>query len=159
MGRDDDIDNLTRRIAEWIGLSMKIKRGTDTVKVMHETGLTIPQLGSMHILFFEGPQSITDLTEKLGLSTSATSHLVQRLFEQGIVLREEDPADRRQKRISLSPSGKKLVERLMKARHREMRASVETLSPETREMLLRVLDRVVMELGGPLGAPKDDLKE
>src|SRR5207248_2564535 len=86
------------------------------------------------------------LTEALGLSLSATSHLVQRLVEQELVTRVEDEADRRQKVIALTPAGKKMVEKMMQNRLDEMRASVRHLSDTVRSELVPVLKHVVEEL-------------
>jgi DNA-binding MarR family transcriptional regulator len=98
------------------------------------------------MLMYGGSCSVSCLTAKLGMSVSAVSHLAQRLVEMGYVTRVEDPDDRRQKTLSLAAPGKKLVERLMKARFLEMRASVEHLSTALQRDLKPVLERVVTEM-------------
>lgn len=142
-----DLDEMTRLLMAWIGLSMRITRGSESVRAMADAGLTMPQVSALHILMFEGPQSVGDLGTDLGHSMSATSSLVQRLVEQGLVTRTEDSADRRQKRVELTAAGRKFVERLMKARQKELRAGLEHIGPETRVDLQRVMRRIVEELG------------
>ena len=53
-------------------------------------------------------------------------------------LRAEHASDRRQKVVSLSDAGRRLVEELMKARLKEFRASVEHVKPALRHELSRL---------------------
>ncbi len=158
-----DLDELTRLLMAWIGLSMRITRGAESVKTMADAGLTMPQISALHILMYEGPQSVTDLGACLRHSMSATSSLVQRLVELGLVSRTEGASDRRKKVLELSAGGKKLVERLMRARQRELRAGLEHIGPETRAELQRVMRRIVEELsvraGQGHGATQDYPRE
>src|SRR5688572_5453335 len=105
-------------------MAMRIGGNNHSVKAFAAAGLTIPQISAMYVLTFEGPTSVTTLTERLDLSLSATSHLVQRLVEAGLVRREEHSEDRRQKVLTLTPAGRRFVEQMMKARLTEFRASV-----------------------------------
>jgi DNA-binding MarR family transcriptional regulator len=153
----DDVDELARLIMSWIHLSMQrnsmqpnsatCSDSGESARVEMDAGLTMPQHQTLHMLMYEGSCSVSTLTKKLGMSVSAVSHLAQRLVEMGFVAREEDPHDRRQKTLSLAPAGKKLVERLMKARFKEMRGSVEHLSAPLKRELKNVLERIVTEMG------------
>lgn len=146
-----DLDELTRLLMAWMHTSMRITRGSEAMRSMADAGLTVAQIASLHVLMFEGPKSVSDLGAVLGLSMSATSSLVQRLVEQGLVSRTEDAADRRQKVVDLAAAGRKLVERLLRARQRELRAGLEHIGPETRVDLQRVLRRIVEELSERAG--------
>ena len=145
---DLELDELARLIAAWVSSSMRMTRRNDGIKAMADLGLTFPQLGALHILLFEGAMAVTTLTEKLALSLSATSHLVQRLVEAELVTRVEHDSDRRQKVLSLSPKGHELMDTMMKARLKEFRSSVEHLKPQLRRELKDVLQKIVDDLGG-----------
>ncbi|MEX2502037.1 MAG: MarR family transcriptional regulator [Trueperaceae bacterium] len=80
--------------------------------VLREQQISMPQMGTLHVLRAEGPQSIGSVAESIGLSLAATSHLIERLVQREFVTRTEDPRDRRQKRVELSPAGASLVEGL-----------------------------------------------
>lgn len=144
------VDELVRIMMLWISVSMRLSRGNESVRAMADVGLTLPQIGALHVLQFAGPRSVSELTEELGLSLSATSHLVQRLVEMGLVLRQEDARDRRQKVLTLSAAGKKMGERLIKSRQQELRISVEHLTQPTRDRLFDILHTVVDELSAAL---------
>lgn len=142
---------IARLLHTWIGLSMKLAKGGAAMKEAAVAGMTVQQITAIHVLMFEGPCSITQLTERLGLSASATSHLVQRLVEQGVARRFEDETDRRSKLVSVTPEGKKFVERMMKARLEELKVSVSHLSSALRHELKPLLERVVDELSWKTG--------
>ena len=117
-----------------------------TLEIMSEAGLTLPQMVALHILRFAGPMPITGLVEGLRLSTSATSHLVDRMHEKGLVSRDEDPTDRRQKRVALTDAGGALLDRLNDARATEWQRGLEGLDARLAEQLIGVFERVITEL-------------
>jgi len=59
------------------------------------TGLTMPQVSTLSVLFDRGPLSLKDLSHELGLSHSTVSGIVDRLERHGLARRTVDPADRR----------------------------------------------------------------
>lgn len=143
---DPELDELARLIASWVTFSMRMTRRNDGLKAMADLGLTFPQIGALHILMFEGAMAVSTLTDKLALSVSATSHLVQRLVEAELVKRVEHEHDRRQKVVSLSDKGRELMGEMMKARLKEFRSSVEHVKPELRHELKDLLQRIVDDL-------------
>ena len=119
----------------------------DTLAVMHESGLTLPQIVVLHILQHHGGQSVGFLGGALRLSPSATSHLVDRLYEQKLVQRTEDPADRRQKIIAITAKGQKLTDRLADMRASELSIAIaDYLDPGLQAELLRILETVMNAL-------------
>jgi DNA-binding MarR family transcriptional regulator len=122
----------------------------DTLAVMHESGLTLPQIVVLHILRHHGSQSVGFLGGALRLSPSATSHLVDRLYEMKLVQRTEDPSDRRQKIVAITPKGQKLTDRLADMRAKELATAIaEHIDPELQKELLRILETVMSALRTP----------
>ena len=76
-----------------------------------------------------GHTTITDLVERLALTQSTVTELVQRAEEAKLVTRAPSPVDGRVVHLSLSPTGRERLERAFRE-----------LGPE-REMLLRMLRR------------------
>jgi DNA-binding MarR family transcriptional regulator len=119
---------------------------SSALAVMHEAGLTLPQVVAMSIVHHTGASQVTAIAELTGLSMSAASTLVQRLVEMELVTRTEDPDDRRQKRIELTRAGATLIERLSTLRAAEIGRGVAALPAPLRTDLLDVLGRVVDHL-------------
>lgn len=143
------VDDLSAQIMTWIGLSMRLSKSrpmTESLGMLNDLGLTMPQLVALHIMAFEGSLTMTRLVERVGLSTSAVSHLLHRLVQQGLCERQDDPGDRRQKLIRLTPAGREVVGKLMRSRMADTNSSIEPLSVETRRRLSEVLAMIVDEL-------------
>ncbi len=59
---------------------------------------------------------VTDLAEMLGVDTPTVTRKVQQLERDGMVVRQTDPGDRRASLIRLTPTGRRTVERVRRAR-------------------------------------------
>ena len=75
-----------------------------------ELDLTVPQVKVVWLLGQSAFTTMGTLAQKLGITVSACSHLVDKLVRAGFVLRSEDPDDRRVVRCSLSDSGRGLID-------------------------------------------------
>jgi DNA-binding MarR family transcriptional regulator len=118
----------------------------DSLAVMGEAGLTMAQLVTLHLLAHAGGRSVGEIGSRLRLSAPATSHLVERLVQAGLVARAEDPDDRRQRRLAITSDGRRLVDRINAERTREVSAVLARLSPVLRRQFADVLTRVIDEL-------------
>jgi DNA-binding MarR family transcriptional regulator len=127
---------------------------TSALSHVHEAGLTLPQMITLTTLRHDGPAAITSISERLGLSMSAASTMVQRLVEQEFVTRTEDPDDRRHKRVELTKEGAAVFDRLLQQRSIELSRGVSTLPPDLRDELLDVCTRVVDHLRLRLKGPR-----
>ena len=72
---------------------------------MHAVDLSFSQITALFRLLHHGPQNITALARGVHLSHAAASRLVDKLVREGLVFRSQDPDNRRQKLIRLSPKG------------------------------------------------------
>lgn len=88
-------------------LGYKLGRGFSTAVVLFHSavaeklGLNVTDWKCASILFQEGPCNPSRLAELTGMSSAATTQVVDRLERAGIVRRERDPNDRR--RVVLHP--------------------------------------------------------
>lgn len=69
-------------------------------------GVTIPQRIVLGALIRTGSLSLKELSQKIGLSHSTVSGIVDRLERKGFVERFQDPQDRRFTKITVSPEVK-----------------------------------------------------
>jgi DNA-binding MarR family transcriptional regulator len=130
-----------------IGLANRETAGGSTM-FMYESGLTFPQIIVMYALTWLGPLPISTLAGKLRLSLAATSQLVDRLTDAGFVAREEDPDDRRVRRVRLRRKGEAFMERLNEIRRRELSEAFGRLPAKLRDRLTEVLREAVESLSG-----------
>lgn len=69
---------------------------------MHRTGLTGAQIHALLYIFHADDCQVSDIATLSGSSPAAASQLVERLVQQGLVERIEDPHNRRIKRLRLT---------------------------------------------------------
>jgi DNA-binding MarR family transcriptional regulator len=112
-------------------------------------GLSMPQLGILMQLHYRGTCGISDLREKFDITSAAASQLVDKLVQSGLIQREEDPHDRRVKRVNLTDKGTELIQQHTEKRYRWVEGVAQNLSPEEREQVhqaLHILTRAAQEM-------------
>jgi DNA-binding MarR family transcriptional regulator len=88
-----------------------------TFNAIADLDLSFTQIKALCALDADGEdRSVKALAESLGVSLPAMSRAVDGLFERGLVGREEDPSDRRMKRVRLTDSGRAVPRALNEAR-------------------------------------------
>jgi DNA-binding MarR family transcriptional regulator len=118
----------------------------EILAIMIEAGLSMPQMVTLCMLQRNGSHDISTIAAKLNLSLAATSHLVDRMVRQALVVRSEDADDRRHKRVVITASGVDLLDRVVQARTREIAQSLAGLPLDLREQLEIVLAQVLDHL-------------
>lgn len=108
-----------------------------------DRGLSLPQLGALFQARHAGYKGITDLGEKLGVTGSAASQLLQRLVDQELVRRSEDPSDRRVKQVILTDKGRQILDDSIRARQGWMSDLAGTLSEAEKETVIAALNILI----------------
>ena len=127
--------------------------GSGLVGVINEADLTLPQLLILEFLR-QGQQTVTGLSEMLRLTPGAVSRLVDRLVRKGLVSRKEGDGDRRQKRLTLTPAGRRLSERFERARTGSFIDALSDIEPALAAEFKNVMARVVASLRSRAAADK-----
>ena len=86
------------------------------------------QFGALFHLHRMGSSGVTDLGDHLGVTSAAASQMLDRLVQQGLILRSEDPNDRRVKQIVLTDKGHQVLQESIRARQGWLDDLAETLS-------------------------------
>ena len=92
-------------------------------------------------------RSVKALAESMGVSLPAMSRAVDGLYERGFVDREEDPVDRRMKRVRLTESGRTITSSLNEARLAAMQEFLGSLSDEEAQALTQALGLILESRG------------
>jgi DNA-binding MarR family transcriptional regulator len=118
-----------------------IMRGTmrSFFQYVKGTGLSMPQIGALLHLTKGGTVGISNLSDDLGVSNAATSQMLDRLVAQGLILRSEDPDDRRVKKIVLTDKGRKTVTESLNMRQAWLEELAGSLSPAEKEQIITAI--------------------
>jgi DNA-binding MarR family transcriptional regulator len=111
-----------------------------------ELDLSFTQIKALCLLESEDQgegRSVKALAESLGVSLPAMSRAIDGLFERGHVLREEDPVDRRMKRVRLAESGHTVPRALNEARLSALHELMDSLDDEQADALSRALELIL----------------
>jgi MarR family transcriptional regulator, organic hydroperoxide resistance regulator len=79
--------------------------------ILDAVGLTYTQYIAMVALSEEDEQTVSVLGDKLFLESNTLTPILKKLETMGFIRRHRDPADERQVRVSLTPAGRRLIEK------------------------------------------------
>jgi DNA-binding MarR family transcriptional regulator len=100
-----------------------------------ELRLGFTQLAALYASAGTATLTIADLAEQIGRSPSATSRIVTALEARGLLAREEEVADRRQRTVRVTPAGNALLATIDRARADQFLAVVRPLPPAERALV------------------------
>jgi DNA-binding MarR family transcriptional regulator len=134
---------LARDMFALVGYLMRMSN-VGTFNTIAELDLSFTQLKVLCRLEMEGQErSVKALAQSMGVSLPAMSRAVDGLFERGFVVRDEDPVDRRMKRVRLTRAGHRVPRALNDARLTALQDLIGSLDDEEASALQRALTLIV----------------
>ncbi len=103
-----------------------------------DNNLSMPQMGALFQIQHR-KSKVSDLGENLKVSTPAASQMLEKLVQQGLISRSEDPDDRRTKRITLTEKGEKILKGGIQARQEWSKKLAETMTQDEKEYVLKAV--------------------
>jgi DNA-binding MarR family transcriptional regulator len=116
--------------------------GGAVIRALDSSGVTFIDMKVLVTLAAEHrePPTVKMIAESLKLSDASASRAVDGLVKRKLVVRAEDPDDRRVRRLSLTAAGRRLSHRILTARLEGLGRFAATLSGEERSKLSEALD-------------------
>jgi DNA-binding MarR family transcriptional regulator len=125
-----------RRVVEVIPLVMRI-----LALEMRSTGyVPAPVHCRLMVILAERPHNLSELAEKQAVSLPTTSNSISTLVERGWVTRTRAHHDRRVVMVELTPSGRAVLEDMMRSVEARVAQLTAALSPEECDQLSAGLD-------------------
>jgi DNA-binding MarR family transcriptional regulator len=112
----------------------------DSARFVKSSGFSIPQFFLLMQVHRHEHCGISDLSDYLEITNAATSQLVDKLVQAGLLERVENPIDRRAKKVSLSPAGEAFVEKAIAERSRWVDELAAVLNTEERRKVAETLE-------------------
>ena len=153
--------------------AMTKQRGATTDEVLAAFAEFRPRLDSLHmpdflglditmtqakiVLLVVGSKELhmSELVRRLGTSLSTVSGHVERLVEQGLIARRDDPADRRQVVVTPTAAALDLADRFDQINSRQLRLLMDTLTAEERGDIARAFGHLGRAIERHLAAAPD----
>ena len=115
--------------------------GGSAIRVIDESGLSFQQVKVLMTLAgAEDSPSVKQVADGIGLSLPTVSRAVEGLVKRELVIRTEDPDDRRQRMLALADSGRAVADRIMAARIEGLGQFAGSLADDERQALERALE-------------------
>ena len=102
------------------------------------------------------PARQTDLARALDIESTSLVRLLDVLEQGGLVARVSDPADRRSKRISITPAGTKLYRQVYAVAEAVGAEVLDAVSESERTLCLSIFERIEQALGSRAGDSASD---
>jgi DNA-binding MarR family transcriptional regulator len=109
-------------------------------------GFSMSQLRAL-VHISQGTRGVRDIGDDLEVSSAAASQMLERLVQQGLITREEDPHDRRVKQIVLTEKGRQVVVDGLRAGRAWVDTLAASLSPDEIDLVASAL-AIMASLGG-----------
>lgn len=126
-----DATQFSQSLREWMDSFMH-RSMRDWSHYIKANGFSMPQFFLLMHLRHREHCGISDLSEHMEISNAAASQLVDKLVQAKLLVRVEDPDDRRAKQVSLSPAGEDLIEKGIAERSHWVDALADNLDEEER---------------------------
>lgn len=129
-------------------LRLAVMRLARVLRQQTQDPITPSQVSALHSIEHYGPISLGELAKVEKVQGPTLTRIVAHLEESGLVVREVDAGDRRIARLSLTPAGKRLIERSRGRRTAYLVSRMRQFTPEERQTIERaaaLLERMVEE--------------
>ncbi len=112
-------------------------------------GITAQQWGVLSTLVRMGPQHQAGLATTLRMEPPTLCRMLDVMERDGWLAREDDPEDRRRKRIRLEPKAEEVWETMVQSARAVRKRATRGFSPEEVEQLRTLLSRIRANLKHP----------
>lgn len=129
-------------LEQWMEVSMH-RSMRDFIRFAKARELSMTQLGALLNIYHAGTCGVSDIGDVLGVTSAASSQMLERLVRQGLVTRSEDPNDRRVKNVVLTEEGKYLIQESFHARLAWLDDLAQTLSQDQKDRVYAAFQTLV----------------
>jgi DNA-binding MarR family transcriptional regulator len=148
----------SQSVQEVVELQRQVGRiiGQHAPGVWIDSGLTLTQLRSLFLISNKGSTNFRKLAEALEVTPSNVTGIVDRLVEQGLVSRTQNPEDRREMTLQATDKGQALVSNLREAGIKRMTQILSLLSLEELSALTQGLSAFIKAADSQRGSIKHE---
>jgi DNA-binding MarR family transcriptional regulator len=102
--------------------------------------LTMAQAKLLYVVMAAGELSLSEIAGQLRVTASTASGAVDHLVGLGLLSRADDPADRRQLRVSATALGRQTIEQLHELSERQLRALFDVISDADLDVVAKAIE-------------------
>lgn len=149
MSVQNDADTLVDALT-YLARSMTRPRSWEEITKRAGVALDRPSAAILHTLMQcsneKIPCNLQDLAQHLGIEAPSVSRKVQELERAGLVIRKQDPTDRRVVVLHTSAKGHKMLERIQKAKRESLTELLNDWPAKDRRQLTKLFHRLATDM-------------
>ncbi len=139
-----ETDSFVATLWEWTEIYMH-RSMSSFVAYAKTNGFSMSQIGALFRMRDKNMRGVTEIGDELGVTSAAASQMLDRLVNEGLVTRTEDPDDRRVKRLVLTEKGHELLHHGILARQEWMQDLANTLTTAEREQVIAAMRLLIVK--------------
>ncbi|WP_434121334.1 MarR family winged helix-turn-helix transcriptional regulator [Salinicoccus roseus] len=115
---------------------------TEAFKDMRTHGLNPTAFAVLELLYSKGPQQVQHIGEKVLISSSSITYVVNNLEREGYVKKEQYEADRRVSYVSLTGTGQSLMDKIFPEHAERLEQAADGLDSKEKAQLIELLKKL-----------------
>jgi len=139
---------LTAALHDWMDLFMR-RSMRDLVLFARGSGLSMAQIGTLFHIHSKVVSTVSNIGDDLGTTPAAASQMLDRLVQQGLILRSEHPHDRRTRQIRITEKGRQVLLDSIHARLKWLDDLVGRLTPDEQRQVTAAIDVLLARANEP----------
>lgn len=108
-------------------------------EILNDFSMTIPQFTALQILINNGDMTIGELSQKMFLTNSTITDLIDRMEKSELVVRKKDEKDKRVVRIEVLPKGNEILKKVLEKRQEFLDTKLSDIESENQKALNNAL--------------------
>ena len=116
------------------------------LRYARERGLSMSQIATLFQLSQHDCLAVSEIGDGLGVSNAAASQLLDRLVQQELITRTENPQDRREKQLILTEKGHNILLESARTREAWLESLAAMLTPEEQEKVAEALEILIEKM-------------
>ncbi|WP_416565268.1 MarR family transcriptional regulator [Nocardia testacea] len=148
---DDTVRELLLLMPRLVGRAKRMRPPPE----LQSFDLAPRHLSLLSLLLLDGPQTVSQLADRLGVAPTTVSLIVSDLSRKGVLVRREDDADRRRRIIDIATTSRPAISQWLSPGAYAWRAALGPLTSAQRRMIVDTLlayETAVAEATGEPGS-------
>ena len=151
----NEADPVAAQLIKWTEIFMR-RSMHSFGRFAKENNISMSQMNTLFHLYHKGDHAVSEVGEHMGITSAAASQILERMVQQGLVERTEDPSDRRVKRIAITEKGRALLDEGIRIRSSWINDLEHSLTDDEKEKIITGLKILIAKTSSQLESFPDD---
>jgi DNA-binding MarR family transcriptional regulator len=154
-------DKFKQVLRDWSATFMR-RSMHDFIQFSKDSGLSMTQMNTLFHLYHGNTCGVSEVGELLGVTNAAASQMVDRMVQNGLIERSEDPLDRRMKKLRVTARGQEFVRESIEVRRRWMEQLTDAITHDEQVSIitaLTILTNAAINLNPEIYQHQQEIKE